>query len=356
MPRGPRKPWRLRGKSGQPWGLRGVWRRPVPIRALRILFLLTWAWLIVAASITAILWIAGDRWWPATVLLFGPRWLLLLPGLVLTVAAIALRPRLLVPAGAAVLIALFPGMGLRTGWRGWFGSPQRQLRIVTFNAEGSVNPLLPQVPGALLRYEPDVVVFQECAGPLELGTNWPRGWTVPERHGGICMATRLRLQSVTELPSIATGDQGGTGNAVRYRLVVRDTTVDLVVVHLETPRKGLALLRREGRADRMDANLTVRRAGAMRISHWIFDQSPGAIIAGDFNMPVESRIYVEAFGDCRNVFSRVGRGFGFTRILRWFSVRIDHVLSCGTWKPVHVMVGPDLGSDHLPLIADLVRP
>lgn len=339
-----------------PWGVRGLWRRPVPIRALRLLFLVTWVWLIVALAVTVTMWLAGDRWWPATVLLFGPRWVLLPPGLLLVLTAIAVRPRLLVPAAAATLVALFPGMGFRTGWRGWFGPATRDIRIITFNVEGGANAGLTEVPVALMRYEPDVVVFQECGGGLAERTAWPEGWSVPERHGGICLATRLPVQSVRELERITTGDQGGTGNAVRYRLAVRDTTVDLVVVHLETPRKGLTVLRHEGSAGRMDANLIVRRAGALRISRWILSQSRDAIVAGDFNMPVESRIYAESFGDCTNAFSTVGRGFGWSRVLRWFSVRIDHVLSCGHWKPVRATVGPDLGSDHLPLIVDLVRP
>lgn len=79
------------------------------------------------------------------------------------------------------------------------------------------------------------------------------------------------------------------------------------------------------------------------------------MIAGDFNLVVESAIYRRHWSRCRNAFSRVGRGFGYTRVLRRFSARIDHVLSCGSWDPVAVELGPDLGSDHLPLIADFQR-
>jgi len=72
-------------------------------------------------------------------------------------------------------------------------------------------------------------------------------------------------------------------------------------------------------------------------------------------MPVESAIYRSYWSDCANSYSEVGHGFGFTRVLKWFSVRIDHVLACGGWRPVKAIVGPDLGSDHLPLIVDLRR-
>jgi len=86
---------------------------------------------------------------------------------------------------------------------------------------------------------------------------------------------------------------------------------------------------------------------------------PAGVVTSSFSiagcLPVESTIYRANWGSCRNAFSSVGHGFGWTRVLPHFSLRIDHVLSCGGWRPLHAMVGPDLGSDHLPLIVDLAR-
>ena len=39
--------------------------------------------------------------------------------------------------------------------------------------------------------------------------------------------------------------------------------------------------------------------------------------------------------------------------VRVFGVRIDHVLTGDGWRCRRCWVGPDVGSDHLPLLADL---
>lgn len=321
----------------------------------RYLIRASWAYLAGVSAYAALLWGLGDSWWVATALLFGPRWPAIVPAALLALAAALARPRLLLPIAGAAVIALGPVMGYRIGWRSWLGSPRGQnLRIITFNVEGGVNPELLGVPGELERYQPDVMVFQECASRLNATQFWPAGWTV-RQDGGFCLGTRWPVLDVRELERVETGEFGGTGNAVRYRLQVRNDTVDLVVVHLETPRKGLESLRYGSDASRMNPSLLVREIGSRRISRWVRQQSQEPIVAGDFNMPVESVIYRRYWNDCGNAFSRTGHGFGGTRVLRHFSIRIDHVLACGRWRPVRAFVGPDLGSDHLPLIVDVNR-
>jgi vancomycin resistance protein VanJ len=77
-------------------------------------------------------------------------------------------------------------------------------------------------------------------------------------------------------------------------------------------------------------------------------------VAGDFNTPVESRIFQEHWGDFADAFSRVGIGLGTTKYNGWIRIRIDHVLTNDAWRPVRVRLWEDVGSDHRPLIADLV--
>jgi endonuclease/exonuclease/phosphatase (EEP) superfamily protein YafD len=80
-------------------------------------------------------------------------------------------------------------------------------------------------------------------------------------------------------------------------------------------------------------------------------------VAGDFNAPVESVIYQESWGDWTNAFSAAGWGFGRTRMSRWIRARIDHILSDDRWVVHRSWVGPDVGSDHRPLFAELrLRP
>src|SRR5207302_11334883 len=81
-------------------------------------------------------------------------------------------------------------------------------------------------------------------------------------------------------------------------------------------------------------------------------QSDGPLlIAGDFNLPTDSAIYRRHWSQYANAFSAVGLGFGHTKFTRWAGFRIDRVLAGPGWKFRSCQVGPDVGSDHRPVIA-----
>jgi endonuclease/exonuclease/phosphatase family metal-dependent hydrolase len=91
---------------------------------------------------------------------------------------------------------------------------------------------------------------------------------------------------------------------------------------------------------------------------WASQLSKSPILAGDFNMPVDSCSYRRDWDDYGNAFSEGGLGFGYTERPQvggfvW-GVRIDHVLTGPNWHCRSCWLGADIGSDHLPLIADLV--
>ncbi len=77
------------------------------------------------------------------------------------------------------------------------------------------------------------------------------------------------------------------------------------------------------------------------------------LIAGDFNMLEKSPIYKKYWSIFTNAFSKTGFGFGYTRYSPWHRVRIDHVLCDGDWRVIRSYVGPDIGSDHRPVIVDV---
>lgn len=323
---------------------------------MRLLSLAAWGYLSLALLYTALLWLGGDAWWVATVLLFIPRWPALLPAPLLALLVLPVRPRLFWPVLLAALIIVGPAMGYRIGWQRWLlGSAKADLRLVTFNIDSGENPRVLSIYMGLEEYHPDVVVLQECSPESLDPQYWPAGWTL-RFDQGICLASRFPLVELRTLERIATGDQGGTGNAMFYRLRDGTAMINLGVMHLETPRKGLEQLRYGGtKISAMERNVLVRDIGSRRLSRWFHEQADSLLIAGDFNMPVESTIYRSYWRDCNNAFSRVGDGFGWTRVLPHFAIRIDHVLSCGGWRALSARVGPDLGSDHRPLIVELAR-
>ena len=75
-------------------------------------------WLYVAAVLVVwlLLRFAGDRWWFATVMLFGPRWLCAVPLAALVPAAALFRRRMLWVLGATAIVVVGPIMGLCLPW------------------------------------------------------------------------------------------------------------------------------------------------------------------------------------------------------------------------------------------------
>lgn len=293
----------------------------------------------------------------ATALLYGPRWLLLVPAVPLVAWTLLVNPRLMAPVALGTLIVLGPVMGGRTGWRGWLGGGDADLRVVTFNLLGSGNPMIPQVPAALAALQPDVVVVQECVHDFVVAAQVLPGWQA-RQDGSLCLMTRFRVDSVERIETVRTRDQGSTGIGIRYWLDTALGTLTMVNLHLETPGKGLAPLRYGGSSSELSLNILLRDAGSSRARRWAIGDGDGGdvVIGGDFNLVVEGAIYRRHWSGCTNAFNRVGRGFGYTRVLKRFSARIDHVLSCGGgWQVVSAVVGPDLGSDHRPMVVDLRR-
>lgn len=63
------------------------------------------------------LWRAGERWWPATLVLFGPRWVFALPLPVLTAASLLFNRRSIWVIGLSIPVLLFPVMDCCVPWR-----------------------------------------------------------------------------------------------------------------------------------------------------------------------------------------------------------------------------------------------
>jgi vancomycin resistance protein VanJ len=79
------------------------------------------------------------------------------------------------------------------------------------------------------------------------------------------------------------------------------------------------------------------------------------LIGGDFNMPADSPMLDPLRSTYDFAFDEAGWGFGSTCPSRFPWVRIDHLLASRHWQFTGCRVGPDLGSDHLPLIAEAAR-
>ena len=336
-------------------------------------------------------WVAlftvSEYWLPATLLAYGPRWVVLLPlGLLLPMALIVARSSVVV-LGLGALIALVPIMGFRVALpTAGFTAPTApgadQIRVLSLNAQGGAI-VKRRLTSIIERYTPSIIAMQECGDELAAELAQQRGWYVM-RYQSLCTLSRWPIEFADTMPRAAFArvsqlGYGGTGIVVRYGIAHPTRSFQFVNLHLETARKGLESLlgsdglipdnatglpspQEEQRAsrvgeDRVALNARVRESEAERASVWSarkMDEVP-IIITGDFNMPVESAVYRRYWSGLTNAFDRKGLGFGFSKhegaLLR---LRIDHVLSAPKWFRVRgAWVGDDVGSDHRPMVADL---
>lgn len=322
---------------------------------------LSWGYLAAMSIAALVLWGLGDRWWPATMLLFVGRWVLLLPLLVLIPGAFALKRSMLIPLAVGAFVAIVPVGGFRFGMLRLISHASgAHLRVVTFNADGG-GVIALELPDILEEWQADVVGFQECADNLRTATERQPGWY---HHSvrQLCFLSRYPItdsavMNRTELEGIkesATAGIGGSGDVVRYTIQTPSGPVNITNLHLETPRKGLEGILDGGlQLTRLRGNTELRRIESRLARRWVNVGTLPTLVFGDFNTPVESRIFQDSWGDLTDAFSRVGFGFGMTRNNGWIRVRIDHVLAGPGWYVDRVALGRDLGSDHLPLLVDL---
>lgn len=151
------------------------WKGRIERALLRLTQLLVSTYVLVVPLIWLMLHLAGDRWWPTTLLLLGPRWFGLLPLALLVPLALVVRPRLLLPLAAATLVFLFGVMGFCLPWPSFTrGSGQlAPISVLTCNIHGGAGGAEP-LQRLLYAESPDIVAWQERGGELELPL--PEDW------------------------------------------------------------------------------------------------------------------------------------------------------------------------------------
>jgi endonuclease/exonuclease/phosphatase (EEP) superfamily protein YafD len=319
-------------------------------RAVRLLTWLSWGYVALLVSVWLLLWLESDRWWLATVLMFGPRWMLALPLAVLVPAALLLRPRLLGWSLLGGFLVAVPIMNLCVPWRPLLQSPGYfRVRVLSCNVHYheldalSLNQLIAEV-------EPDIVALQSWSSQHEPTFLSGRDWH-HKRRQELFLASVYPIREVTVLEEPFYGKKG---NVARFDLETDLGTLHFFNLHLATPRNGLgAILSRwwEGRTV-LQTNSDLRLAQSAHIKSFI-RASPGpTLIAGDFNTPADSTIYDEYWSSYTNAFSTAGWGWGHTFFSNRYAVRIDHQLGKANWQCKRCWVGHNVGSEHHPVIAD----
>jgi endonuclease/exonuclease/phosphatase family metal-dependent hydrolase len=312
-----------------------------------LLTICCWATLFVDVCVALTLRFA-DRYSLPTLFAYGPRWVWIVPPLLLLPAAIFAVRRSL-PLLGAITVSLWFVMQCEVNLTGR-RAPIQPLTIVSFNAEGQRD--VGTFAAFVREVHADVVALQEW--DEEVGPNALPGLTI-QCAGDICIGARFPMSMRIALDRRSMG---------RHVPMVVGTEVSAPIgrfsffsVHLETVRRGVEpVLDHDATGlSRMRRNARTRDLESRAASEWIGRASAPAIVAGDFNLTTDSAIYRTHWSGWSNAFESAGRGFGYTKFTSWWGVRIDHVLFDGHWAAISARTGPDMGSDHRPVVVVLER-
>ena len=320
----------------------------------RLCSLAAWAYLAFVCGLLAMLFFAADRWWVGTVLMYGPRWIWATPLIVLIPAAAFLRrrPRNWLPIALSAVLVFFGVMRFCVPLQiGGAARANRTLRVMTCNAD--YRALNTAAFAKLVRdVQPDVVFTQGWSSVHDsafAGAEWHT-----RRDGELFLASRLPLLSAAASTDAAFA--GKNGALARYRLRSSfGLDVEVFNFHAATAREGLVEVISgwwKG-APAIDANATERRNQSRVASAAGSPSVAPAIVAGDFNMPTDSTIYRQFWSNWTNAFSAAGWGLGYTHYTHRTQLRIDHILASPGWRVRQCYVGPNVGSAHCPVIAEI---
>ena len=326
---------------------------PAGLRRLRrAVAVCSWLYfLIVLAAWAAIH--AGDLWWPATLLLFGPRWLLAIPLLPLGLAAARWRRRSLAVVLLALLLILGPVMGFQVPWHavGSRAPSGERLRVLTFNIHYHT-PHRAALERLLAEAEPDVVAVQELPSQEPFDYFDGEEWYV-NRTRRFVLASRYPIRQVVLL-----GDHSMEvpGSIARYELETSAGVVTLFSLHLASPRQGLyeAIHHPASGIVELEDNSEVRRQQSENLVRLADEVKGPVLLVGDFNTPSESAIFRRVWGRYTDAFAQAGWGWGYTFLAAKTAVRIDHILAGPGWYCERCWVGENIGSPHRPVLADLI--
>ncbi len=235
------------------------------------------------------------------------------------------------------------------------------LKIITFNVY-PYNKELDKVSEWLREMQADVVLLQETnVGVNDVAFDCLRDvyphqviQNVPE--GNMCLS-----KYPFKVDEIVLSQDWHTQQ--RIRLTWHGQDIAIYNIHLIMPADGEPRWRPPLIPDFvLSYDEKSRDAQVRQLINIVQHEPYPHIVVGDFNMTDQAVIYEELREKLVDGFAEAGRGMGFT----WPSgeseeignflppiMRLDYVWHSQEWQVQSIKAGPKLGSDHLPLIAEL---
>ena len=309
--------------------------------------------LIICLAVTLLPWWPFYQWLlvPKYVLLFGPRWWLLLLCILTLIfwPQLGKKSKFIFPL---LVISALNYLDFQLPSLTQYFEPKNEgnvsVKIINANIGGASTVEIQQ----LVKVEnPDILLLQE-ANNIN-ATNWlPLEYYV-NCTGGLCIISKLDFEIVSELSRNLVG---GWGNfAMLYKIKTVNGEFYLANVHMETPRTILMNLTYltwgQSAAAKIESD---RQFEALLISSWR-NEHDKLIIAGDFNMFEDENIYRKYFSSMNNVLGAASIGFSYTKKTSWYGARIDHILySAGFIIKDTRVINSTLG-DHNAVVTSLYQ-
>ena len=304
----------------------------------------------------------AEQWWVTAALLYFPWFGFTVPAVAALVLTVKLGWAWRASAGLVVAALFAWGMGFNIPTGAEEG--QARVRVMTYNIKSYI-ALDDSIEARLLgleiaRHDPDVVVMQDARGVTGLPVA-DREQLVGNRQ--FVLLGQYGIASRHPIRDCGFGNidfRGHTHTYARCVLSVQGREVDLVTVHLLTPREGLNALRfqRLRGIDEWRENVGDRLSQATTLAAAITRRQRPVILAGDLNAPARSIVMDRLReADLRDAHEAAGTGYGFTyghsHKTRLPFLRIDHVMVTPEIGVVRAFAGSSRASPHLPVIADL---
>lgn len=284
----------------------------------------------------------GGWWWPLDLLAsFRPQYAvaLVMLGLVLVLVRWRRTGALVLAAGmvnAAVVLPLYfaPNSdGLRTGER---------VLVMSFNVKADVSLFDPLV-ALIERTEPDVVFLHEATPGWEermAAADLPYR-VVSSRNTGVRFGTLVLAPHDAAVEGFGFAE--GEPRAVRVDIAGDAGSISVLGIHPLSPIN-------ERRAELRDAQLAYA-------AEWAASVDGRGVVVGDFNATPWSHAFRRLLDE--SGFANSQRGYGVAATFPAdlnpvFRVPIDHLLYSDGLEIVDRRLGPSMGSDHYPLLVELV--
>jgi endonuclease/exonuclease/phosphatase (EEP) superfamily protein YafD len=311
------------------------------------------------ATIAVLNTLGPERWWGTGVNMFLPQSIWAIPSVVLLPLTAFRATRWVWLPLLTLLCVLGPMMGFR--WNATVTPPAGiRMRVMTYNIQLWQRANLPSIISEIRAADPDVLCLQDArAGRTTELDEFLKAWHTTS-FGQYVIASKLPIADAI-VGDISYDEQ--THTYLRARIRVGDVRVLVASAHFATPRDALTPFRSPEfwavGVPLIQKNLTQRLKQATALAEDVRDVKEPVIVAGDLNAPPQSlasRMLTDL--GLIDVFAVAGRGYGYTfgHTLLWRKsfLRLDRILVSRHFTPITSRVGSAAGSDHRPVIADLV--